>query len=184
MRFALLAAAAFALAACNPAATTSTATQDVSGCATGAEQAWNAGAAGALTIVASTAGADCATATATLKVLDAQGQELYSETFPVDHVMTLAGPVNAEDMDTKITEWIREGGTTSSTLADWPAGADMPMSGEFPFYVEEGVTRDRYLAARRANTPMLSVVQGMESMNAWVLENGRFVKLGAQSFPG
>lgn len=185
MRFAVL-AAAFALAACGQTATTSTdiAVDSTNACATSAEESWNTGSAGALTIVATTAGADCATATATLKVRDAQGEDLLTETFPVDHVMVLAGSTGQADMQTKITEWINDAGTTTSELADWPAGAAQPIQGEFPFYVEDGVTRDRYLAVRRANLPALNVVQGMESVGVWVLENGAFTKLGAQSFPG
>lgn len=58
------------------------------------------------------------------------------------------------------------------------------MSGEFPFYVEEGLDRAAYEAVRGRDAPMFCYIQGMESAACLALEDGRLAKIGVQSFPG
>ena len=60
----------------------------------------------------------------------------------------------------------------------------MPMSGEFPLYLEDGTTREDYAALRVKKLPMFCYVQGMESQACLALEDGGLRKIGAQSFPG
>lgn len=73
---------------------------------------------------------------------------------------------------------------TSSALPEWPANADSPQNGEFPFYPAEGVTRDLYNQVRDANVPLYCYVQGMESSNCLALRDGALESVGVQSFPG
>ncbi len=136
---------------------------------------------------ASTTGDDCATAEATIVIADAGGNSLYSQTYPVDRVMVLAGMASREQMGAALSAWLDQSDAmiqTSTDLPDWPEGAPLPTSGEFPFYPEENVTRDDYLAARASGGPVFCYVQGMESMACLILRDGGFTKLGAQSFPG
>jgi hypothetical protein len=181
MRFAVL-AALLALAACG-----SNESKGASGfaqpCAGAASRTWNA--AGEMLIVSAMAvGEACATATAELKVMDERGGVLFQQSYPSEHVMSLAGAASAADLQTKLEQWIADAPGTTNTLPDWPAGAAQPMQGEFPFHPSEGVTRDAYLAARAAHAPMWCFVQGMESQTCLALRDGGVIDLGAQQFPG
>jgi len=99
----------------------------------------------------------------------------------------LAGAESVEDMQRRLNEWITPAGAARDSTGDlpvWEANATQPMSGEFPFYVEEGVNRERYETLRAQDAPMYCYVQGMESEACLVRENGRLTKIGVQSFPG
>ncbi|HJS79007.1 MAG TPA: hypothetical protein VJ748_00160 [Vitreimonas sp.] len=184
----LLFAALFALmlAACNQAAE-KTEQPDASaqvaenGCPAAASGTWQG-----MQIEASANGADCATAQATLSI-GSNGATLWSETYPANQVMVLAGAESVEDMQRRLNEWVNPPGAARDSTGDlpvWAAGARSPMSGEFPFYVEEGVDRARYEGLRGRDAPMFCYVQGMESEACLAFENGRVTKIGVQSFPG
>jgi hypothetical protein len=135
-------------------------------------------------VEASTAGSSCKDAEATLTVKNEAGVELLRFTAPIAQVMVLASAADVPAMRTALADWIKgEQMPTSAALPAWAAGANNP-GGEFPFYPEDGVTRERYDQVRAANLPMFCFVQGMESMACHVLENDAFVKLGVQTFPG
>lgn len=180
MRSFVLAAVLLCLAACTPRP--DDAASSAQPCAGAASRTWDH-AGESLIISAMAVGDTCATASAELKVVDRQNQTLFQQNYPIEHVMVLAGATSA-DLQAKLTEWIGDAPQTTSALPDWPEGAAQPMSGEFPFYPSEGVTREMYLEARAANAPMWCFVQGMESQACLVLRDGRLTDLGAQSFPG
>jgi hypothetical protein len=97
------------------------------------------------------------------------------------------GAESVEDMQRRLNEWVNPPGAARDSTGDLPvsaAGARSPMSGEFPFYVEEGVDRARYEGLRGRDAPMFCYVQGMESEACLAFENGRVTKIGVQSFPG
>ncbi len=73
---------------------------------------------------------------------------------------------------------------TSAALPDWPANADGPQSGEFPFYPEAGYDRESYMTLRANDLPLFCYVQGMESMGCLAAADGEVTKIGVQSFPG
>jgi hypothetical protein len=102
--------------------------------------------------------------------------------------MVLAQAHDQDAMRTALNEWIDPAHNTTmqttSALPDWPANADAPASGEFPFYPESYVDRDSYIALREADVPLLCYVQGMESMACLALRDGQLEKVGVQSFPG
>ena len=73
---------------------------------------------------------------------------------------------------------------STADLPVWPAGADAPDAGEFPFYVEEGFDRTGYEGMRAADRAMFCYVQGMESLACVAAVDGRLDKIGVQTFPG
>lgn len=157
-------------------------------CTASAAQRWTPLSGVYFSIEATTSGPTCESAVATIIVRYAEAQLLYTEAFPAAHVMTLASARDADAMQRALAEWIDPASNTTmqttGALPDWPANADGPQSGEFPFYVADGWDREAYMAARAANTPMFCFVQGMESMACLVSRNETFEKIGVQSFPG
>ncbi|GAM98032.1 hypothetical protein U91I_01662 [alpha proteobacterium U9-1i] len=189
-----LVGAALALAACNPSAQPGAEAPvaevaNVSGpnnCPATASTQWRAGGQ-TITIDASAQGADCASAQASLVFRGANGAELYAETFEVSQVMVLAAPDSVDDLQRRLNEWISPPGAARDSTDDlpvWEANAQSPVSGEFPFYPEEGLDRAAYTALRAADAPMFCFVQGMESEACLTVQGGSLRKVGVQTFPG
>jgi hypothetical protein len=182
MRLLVVAATALALVACNQQAEDQPAeTIAENGCPATASGTWEG-----MQVEASASGADCAQAQATITIRNG-ANTLWSEAYPANQVMVLAGAESVEDMQRRLNEWVNPPGAARNSTGDlpvWAADAAHPMSGEFPFYAEEGVDRPRYEALRGADAPMFCYVQGMESEACLALENGRLMKIGVQSFPG
>lgn len=138
-------------------------------------------------ITATTRGADCAQAEATIVLTDSAGTQAWSETYSAAQVFTLAGAEGVEDMQRSLNEWIqppRAALDSAADLPEWAAEAETPASGEFPFYVDEGVTRQAYAAARASDAPMFCYTQGMESLRCLIAAERGLTTLGVQSFPG
>ena len=182
MRALIVAASTLTLVACNQqTAEQSAEAAAENGCPATASATWET-----FQIEASASGADCAQAQASIAIRNG-GEALWSEIYPANQVMVLAGAESVEDMQRRLNEWISPPGAARNSTGDlpvWAAGANQPMSGEFPFYVEEDVDRARYETIRGADAPMFCYVQGMESEACLALENGRLTKIGVQSFPG
>jgi len=155
----------------------------------GAENNCPATASGAwegMQVEASASGADCATAHAVITIRHG-AQTLWTETYLANQVMVFAGAESVEDMQRRLNEWVNPPGAARNSTGDlpvWAPGATHPMSGEFPFYAEEGVDRAAYETLRGRDAPMFCYIQGMESEACLALENGRLIKIGVQSFPG
>ncbi len=183
MRVLLLAACAAIVVACAPAEEADVMSE---GCDARGVSQWAAGA-DTFSIEATTAGPDCARAVATLVVRNSSGEPIYADVHVTGNVMTLAMVQDPAAMQTALTEWVDASDTSMNTtgaLPDWAANADTPSSGEFPFYPEEGHTRESYAALRAANYPMFCYVQGMESLSCIVYGDGGIERIGAQTFPG
>ncbi len=178
--------AALAIAACTPAEEEHGALSE--GCDARASVSWASSADPNASVEAITTGPDCARAVATLIIRNGSGEPIYADTHIPSQVMTLAQASTPAAMQTALAEWIApESNTTMQTtgaLPEWPANADSPQSGEFPFYVEEGTTRELYNTIRDANTPLYCFVQGMESLACLALRDGALEKVGVQSFLG
>jgi hypothetical protein len=157
-------------------------------CPAAASQPWRPLSGTEFTVEAYADGPDCERAVATLVVRDAQGNVLYTEAAPSAHIMVLAQARGRAAMQVALAEWADASNNTTmrttAALPDWPAGANAPASGEFPFYVEPGYDRDSYLQLRESNVPLFCYVQGMESMGCLALQDGALNKIGVQSFPG
>jgi hypothetical protein len=180
----LLIAALLAAAACTRDAQQSTDAQPAlaNDCPAAATTTWES-----FTIAATAEGADCAQAQATLTITGANGAVAYTELFPVAQVMVLAGAQSTADMERMLNEWISPPGAAADSTGDlpeWTANAEYPVSGEFPFYPQEGVDRASYEAIRRGDAPMFCFVQGMESQSCVMSENGAVRVIGVQTFPG
>ncbi len=172
----VVAVALAALGACQRGAESS------STCAASASAEWSG-----LRVTAAAEGDDCASAQATLTIKDAAGATLFSETHAAANLMSLAQANDAAAMQAALADWINSSNNTMATsgaLPDWPASTEAPESGEFPFYPEEGIARDRYLAIRAADAPLFCFVQGGESQACLALQNGVLTKVGVQLFPG
>jgi hypothetical protein len=158
-----------------------------SACTALATQRWTPLSGVYFTVEASTAGPTCEHAVATITLRYADRQVLYAEAFPASQVMTLAAAREAIAMEAALAEWIDPSAGTMQTtgaLPDWPADAQAPVGGEYPFYVEPGWDRRAYMQARSANIPMFCFVHGMESSACLVARHGRFERIGVQTFPG
>lgn len=185
MRIVLIAALAV-LAACTqeaagPPGEAQTA-EAANNCPAQASASWDA-----FTIEAVARGGHCAQAQATLTIRNANGDLAYAETYEVAQVMVLAGAESPADIERMLREWVSPPGAAKDSTGDlpvWEAGAEQPMSGEFPFYPEEGMDRAAYEALRRSDAPMFCYVQGMESEACLVVQNGAVTKIGVQTFPG
>lgn len=187
MRFVFAAAALALTGACTFVASNAPQAADA-GCAISVSTQWRPLSGTDLTVEAATMGADCTKAVATMVIRNAEGDAIWAEAYGVEHVMVLASAEDRDAMRTALTEWIApESNTTMQTtgaLPEWPANADQPQNGEFPFYPNSDVDRERYNAIRAANVPMYCFVQGMESTNCLALRDGALESVGAQSFPG
>ncbi|MBX3429523.1 MAG: hypothetical protein KF779_08085 [Hyphomonadaceae bacterium] len=158
------------------------------GCDARAVATWNTQADPNASIEANTTGPDCARAVATLIIRNGSGEPIYSATHLPSQVMTLAQASTPAAMQTALQEWVDPATNTTmqttGALPEWPANAESPQNGEFPFYPAEGVTREDYNELRSANLPLYCYVQGMESLNCLALRDGALESVGLQSFPG
>lgn len=193
MKSVVFAFALLALAACGqtvapaPETTAVETASAAEGCAVSVTTPWRPLSGVEFQTTATTSGATCAEATATLRISYGADQTLYTEDFPTAHVMLLAPAQDSAAMQTALTEWLDQSHSmmpTTAQLPPWPTGAAQPTSGEFPFYPEEGVTQAAYEAWRTAAVPMFCFVQGMESMACLAWRDGALTKVGVQSFPG
>lgn len=180
-----------ALAACAPGAPSQVGdtgqTASVRGCMAVATTPWRPLSGVEFSIEARSAGPDCARAVATLVIRDTQGRALWTDARAAEHVMTLKDARDEQSIRAAMAEWIDPASSTmrtTATLPDWPAGAQGPENGEFPFYPEPHLDRESYEDLRRRNTPMFCYVQGMESLACVAFNENRIEKVGVQSFPG
>jgi hypothetical protein len=192
--------ALLALAACGPKAPEAppappapVAAEGAAGaCSATASMDWAPVAGASYRIEGSAAGPACNEGTATLTVKDGAGKTLYTgqhEIAPMANTV-FAEATTPEKLGAALTEWIDPAGSTqmrtTRALPDWPRGADGPVSGEFPFYPEEGMNRDAYLRLRAQDKPLYCFVQGGESMQCFALDvaAGTLTPVGLQTFPG
>jgi hypothetical protein len=159
------------------------------GCNAKASQVWAASASRELRIEALADGPYCTVAVVLLVIRNSKGEPLWIESSKADDIFTFtqSNPTTVKAMTEALKEWIRKDDRLlqSGTLPDWKEGSDAAGASEFPFYVDEGVTRDEYLNIRKAELPMYCHVAGMESEACVVLKkDGTIAKVGSQSFPG
>src|SRR5262249_6548648 len=141
----------------------STAHPPTTGCIANADTSWTRTGGPTFDASASTTGADCAHAVATIAVRDAYGVAACTEAFPANQVMVLAHQRNAAAMQGALVQWIDQSNPqlkTTGDLPEWPVGATSPTAGEFPFYPDASVNRDAYIALRTRKAPLFCFVQG------------------------
>ena len=182
MRMFVIAGVFALLAACAPAEEPELMSQ---GCDARGIGAWNVNTE-QFAVEATTSGPDCARAVATLVIRNTSGEPIWADAHIASDIMVLAPAHDIATMNAALDEWTTNGTAMQSTAAlpEWPANADGPQNGEFPFYLNEGYTRESYNAMRAANYPMFCYVQGMESMRCIIHGDGGVEWIGVQSFPG
>lgn len=134
-------------------------------------------------------GPSCELAVVTLVVRAPDGKPMWTQSSPASHLMVFGGVDNTAKMNSALGEWVNQEKAmmpTGEKLPAWDADQETPTSGEFPFYLEEGVDREFYEKVRRADAPLFCYVQGMESMACVTLdkETNEMTKVGVQTFPG
>jgi hypothetical protein len=143
-----------------------------------------------LTVEAFASGATCDKAVGVIVFRDAEGTAQVWEAYPTEQNAALTGRTTAAETEAALKEWIDQSSSMFKTTADlpeWKDGTDIPMTGEFPFYVEEGLDRENYARIRKLAAPIFCYVSGMESMSCLYKDSdsgGLIFKVGAQSFPG
>jgi len=157
------------------------------GCVAQAAQEWSA-AGRALTLSAHADGPTCADAVATLVIRDASGAPLWAHAFVTSWNFQLRDAATPAEMQAALQEWLDSAvswAATTSTLPQWPEGADRPDGGEFPFYPSEAYSyRDNYMSLRADDVPFLCVVSGSESAWCIAFHPDWADDIGIQSFPG
>lgn len=139
------------------------------------------------TAVAESAGG-CGNTTLLLSIYNSNGAIVWDDAGPSDQFFGFEDATTIDVMREALGLWVGDyaSASTTGTLPDWNAGEDYPQPSEFPFYVDEGVTREGYLAVRAADRTMICYVQGRESLRCLSpSDNGLELEtVGVQSFPG
>ncbi|HVK80035.1 MAG TPA: hypothetical protein VM915_05430 [Verrucomicrobiae bacterium] len=182
MRMILIAGVLALLAACAPAEEAGVMSE---GCDARGAGVWPVGTEN-FSAEATSVGPDCARAVATFVIRNASGEAIWADARISADIMTLAPAHDIAAMNAALTDWTTNSSTMQSTsaLPEWPANADSPQSGEFPFYLNDGYARESYAAMRAANYPMFCYVQGMESLSCIIYGDGGIEQIGLQTFPG
>ena len=194
-RLSLLAALALSLAACQPpgpvgdTATVAIADPADQGCAASAKAVWidQETPLRRYTAEARTFGPTCEAAAAVLVVRAREGSPVLVWAGAVQHLFGLKDANDPAAMTSALAEWIDQSGSiypTSDRLPEWPAGADAPEAGEFPFYPEDGIDWSYWEELRRSASDVFCFPQGMESTRCAVLRDGQLEMIGVQTFPG
>ncbi len=135
-------------------------------------------------------GQDCATATIALVLRDADGAPIYTFSGSANQLLGFELTTDASLMAQTLSDFVGETSegwmTLTSELPEWKTGAEYPVQGDFPFYIEGDLTRDQYEALRAAARPMYCHVQGIESLACLELDpTAPFAnKIGVQALPG
>ncbi len=153
-------------------------------CNANAPSTWAAGSE-TITVEASSAGADCASAEASITLRRGDGGAMYSQVFPANQIRVLAGADSVADMERRLQEWVSPSAALDSTgdLPEWAANAAIPGESESPFHPYGGMDRAAYTALRAADAPMFCFVQGMESQACFWLDAGALRRIGEQQIP-
>lgn len=130
----------------------------------------------------------CDAAAITLVVHNGVDEVVWSASYESGDLLGFDDIHDADTMQTVLSGWLGDSYnfSSSSGLPEWPQNADMPDAGEFPFYVEEGISQADYEDIRAADYPMICYIQGRESTLCLVRHPGinALISVGAQSFPG
>lgn len=160
-------------------------------CAAKTTYAWTPAGGGNYEAAGAAAGDTCDAGLAVITVRNRDtGKVLLSEDVEVS-VMTntvFAGVKSPASLKRGLDEWIAQRGSeeTTADLPEWKPDQEQPSAGEFPFYPEEGMTREQYAAVRAAKQPTFCYVQGGESLACWALDRrtDTMTRVGVQLFPG
>lgn len=130
----------------------------------------------------------CGMANIELVVRNGVDEVVWSMSHQSDHMMGFDDIVGPDALRMALGDWLGAYADAGSTdrLPEWPQGADQPDSGEFAFYVAEGLSQQDYEALRTGGYPMICYIQGRESALCLVRhpDASALINVGVQSFPG
>jgi len=130
----------------------------------------------------------CDAATIDLVVHNGTDEVVWSASYESDYMFGFGDVHDVDAMQMALRDWLGDYIEFSSPaeLPEWRYVAEMPDAGEFPFYVEEGLSQSDYEGIRAANYPMICYIQGGESTLCLVRQPGisALVSVGMQTFPG
>jgi hypothetical protein len=131
-------------------------------------------------------GPTCEKAVIVYVVRNQNGQVLFEQSHQSQFVLTTAGARTRAQMAVALREWVGSNPTQGfyDNLPDWKAGAQSPEPKEFGFTPDTNISRADYIRIKSSRPPVRCYVQGMESLNCLVLEQGRLSVFGVQAFPG
>jgi len=196
----MMVATALALCACTPApsstsaapsaATTvasTTPAPEANGCPARATSTWDPGGGNTYSIEASSAGANCAEARATMVIRDAHGALEQSFSLGAADTQVLGGAESVQDMQRRLGEWITPAGASADSTGDlpaWETGAQTPASGGVPFTPTLGMGRAEYQALRAQDAPMYCYETSRETGACLAVHNGGLMEIGVQTYAG
>lgn len=111
--------------------------------------------------------------------------------MPADRVFGFTSVRGRSEMESALGDWIMqpEGFDDSRALPAWREGDRAPLATNgYPFVVDPGMRRDRYLSLRAAGSPMFCVPIALDAARCVVLTRDargeeRVVAIGRQFFP-
>jgi hypothetical protein len=131
---------------------------------------------------------ECDAAAIDLVVRNGVDEVVWSASYASGDLLGFDDIADVDTMQMALSDWLGDYVEISSSagLPEWPEGADMPDAGEFPFYVEQGISRNDYEKLRTADYLMICYIQGRESSLCLIRQPGinALTSVGAQSFPG
>jgi len=205
-------ASMLALAACQPPATSGSATTEApatpsaetaeatpaggDGCVTSTERLW--GPIGpsdhpSYRVKAWTSGSTCEVAVVTVAIYARDGFPIYAWAGATQYLFLLNDKKDQADMQEGLNEWIGPDNLPpdmTGTLPPWEQTEGQPRRGEFPYMPREGMDKATYEDLRKQNLHMLCYTQGMESQLCLALHPSdggappMVEEIGLQLFPG
>ena len=163
-------------------------------CDVRATRIWQSDHSKPFTVDAFSSGPDCSNAVVSLVIRSKTGKPEFWFSSPAADLAAFTTinekPIaNSKAMKAALEQWI--GLATKpildgfDKLPDWKAGDAGPTQSEFPFRVNDAITRDDYIKWRKSKRALFCFVQGMESANCLIVnDSGSIIEVGIQSFPG
>ena len=163
-------------------------------CDVRATRTWQSDHGKQFTVDAFSSGPDCSNAVVSLVIRSKTGKPEFWFSSPAADLAAFTTinekPIaNSKAMKAALEQWI---GLASKPildgfdkLPDWKMGDAGPTQSEFPFRVNDAITRDDYIKWRKSKRALFCFVQGMESANCLIVnDSGSIIEVGIQSFPG
>ena len=131
---------------------------------------------------------NCSGADLILRVRNRRGAVVHESSYHISDLFGFGDVDTPADMQDALKDWVSLYPVTATTdrLPPWREGETVPDHREFPFYVEEGMSRERYEQVRLSKRRLHCFVQGSESLLCLTSDDSgdRLEVIGIQSFPG
>tara|TARA_R110002110_G_scaffold407977_4_gene629272 strand:- start:5895 stop:6446 length:552 start_codon:yes stop_codon:yes gene_type:complete len=131
---------------------------------------------------------NCSGSEITLRVRNRTGAVVHNSTYPVSDLFGFGDVDTPADMREALEEWISRypAAATTDRLPAWREGEAAPDHREFPFYADDGISRERYEQIRQEKRLLHCFVQGGESLLCLTPDDrgDGLEVIGIQSFPG